>query len=157
MSLREVGNWLESTSLSHLIQRTHGAIADIQVVHIICLATLFALALNFALRIAGRGLSAESLASLAGRLLPGIWICLGLLLLTGGLLIVAEPGRAIRNKVFYIKMALVLVAVILTFWLAALSRRPAQKPKAVHVFAAGLYMLVWTGIIVAGRLIAYSV
>jgi hypothetical protein len=157
MSLRAFGNWLESTSLSHLIQTTHGAIADIQVVHIICLATLVALALIFSLRIAGRGLAVESLASLAGRFLPAMWTCIGLLLLTGSLLIIAEPGRAIANKVFYIKMALVMVAVVITFWLAAVARREPEKPKTIHVVAAGLYMLIWAGIIVAGRLIAYSV
>src|SRR5580698_6826624 len=98
MSLRAFGRWLESTSLSRVIQTTHGAIADIQVVHILALAVLFALALNLALRIAGRGLTQESSASLARRFVPGIWLCLAILLLTGALLIVAEPGRAIFNR-----------------------------------------------------------
>ena len=103
MSVRAFGRWLESTSLSHRIQTTHGAIADIQVVHILALATLFSLALMLSLRIAGRGLTQESTSSLARRFVPGIWICLGILLLTGALLIVAEPGRAIFNRVFYTK------------------------------------------------------
>lgn len=157
MSLRTFGDWLESTSLSHFIQRTHGAIADIQVVHILCLATLVALALNLSLRVAGRGLAAESLASLAGRFLPAMWSCLGLLLLTGSLLVIAEPGRAITNRVFYIKMILVVIAVAITFWLAAVARRKSERPGTVHIVVAALYMLIWAGVIVAGRLIAYSV
>jgi hypothetical protein len=157
MSVRAFGHWLESTSLSHLIQTTHGAIADIQVVHILALATLFALALNLSLRIAGRGLTRESTPSLARRFIPAIWICLAFLLLSGALLIVAEPGRAIFNRVFYTKMCLVLVAVAFTFWLSYLAQPREGRPTRLHAAAAAGYMLLWIGVIVAGRFIAYTV
>jgi hypothetical protein len=157
MSVRAFDQWLESTALSHVIQTTHGAIADIQVVHILTLATLFALALNLALRVAGHGLSAEPLSSLASRFVPAMWICLCVLLLSGSLLIIAEPGRSLMNRVFYTKMTLLLIAIALTLWLAAVARRPSAKPSKLQVVVAALYMLLWVGIIVAGRYIAYSV
>ena len=157
MSLRAFGHWLESTPLSHRIQTTHGAIADIQVVHILALATLFALALSLSLRIAGRGLTQEPTSSLARRFVPAIWICLAILLLTGALLIVAEPGRAIFNRVFYTKMCLVLVAVAFTFWLSFLARQREGRPTRLHAALAAVYMLLWISVIVAGRFIAYSV
>ena len=148
--------WLSSTALSQVIQKTAWAIPGIQVVHIVCLATLFALALNLSLRVAGRGLVAESLASLAGRFVPAMWICLGVLLLSGSLLIIAEPFRTITNPVFYLKMGLLLVAIALTFWLASLARRKPAPPTALHVAVAVLSMLIWVGIIIAGRYIAYT-
>jgi hypothetical protein len=153
--MTEFIDWLTATALSQLIQTTSWAIPGIQVVHIVALATLFALALNLALRISGRGLAAESLASLAGRFVPAIWICLVVLLVTGALLIIAEPFRTITNPVFYLKMVLLLVAVVLTLWLAALARRPPARPTALHFTVATLSMLVWAGIIFAGRYIAY--
>jgi hypothetical protein len=156
VSVKALGHWLESTPLSQLIQTTGGAIATIQVIHILFLATLFALALNLSLRISGRGLTAESLSSLARRFVPGIWICLGLLLLSGALLIVAEPGRTLTNPAFYTKMTLLLVAIALTVWLASVAQRE-ERPSGLHVAAAMLYMLIWAAIIVAGRYIAYSV
>jgi predicted tellurium resistance membrane protein TerC len=155
MNLIAFSQWLSSTPLSQLIQSTSWAIPGIQFVHILCLATLFALALNFSLRIAGRGLAAEPLRSLAGRFVPAIWICLALLLLTGTLLIIAEPDRTITNPAFYIKMTLLVVAIGLTLWLASVARRENQVPTPVHVAAATLSMLIWAGIIVAGRYIAY--
>lgn len=147
-------DWLTSTSLSQLIQTTSWAIPGIQVIHIICLATLFALALNLSLRIAGWGLSAEPLASLAGRFVPAMWICLVVLLLSGALLIIAEPFRTITNPVFYLKMSLLVVAIALTLYLASVAHR--KRPAAIDVAAAALSMLVWAGIIVAGRYIAYA-
>jgi hypothetical protein len=149
-------DWLMSTSLSQVIQSTSWAIPGIQIVHIVCLATLFALALNLSLRIAGRGLAAEPLASLAGRFVPAIWICLGLLFLSGSLLIIAEPFRTITNPVFYLKMTLLIVAIALTLWLASVARHRAEKPTALHVAVATVSMLIWAGIIVAGRYIAYT-
>src|SRR5688572_23267790 len=111
-------DWLTATPLSQAIQTTSWAIPGIQVVHIVCLATLFALALSFSLRIAGRGFAAESLASLAGRFVPAMWICLVLLLISGALLIIAEPFRTITNPVFYLKMTLLVVAIAITVWLS---------------------------------------
>jgi hypothetical protein len=156
-NMREFSSWLAATALSQLIQNTHWAIATIQVIHILCLATLFALALNLSLRIAGRGLVAEPLASLAGRFVPAIWLCLGVLLLTGALLITAEPQRTISNPAFYTKMMLLLVAVALTLWMASVARRQPDKPTTARVVLATLYMLIWTGIIIAGRYIAYRI
>jgi hypothetical protein len=155
MSMSAVIDWLTSTPLSQLIQTTSWAIPGIQVVHILCLATLFALALSLSLRVAGMGLAAESLSSLAGRFVPAMWMCLVVLLLSGALLIIAEPFRTIANPVFYLKMALLLVAIALTVWLASVAKRRTERPAALHVAAAGLSMLVWAGIIIAGRYIAY--
>lgn len=155
MDLVAFNDWLSSTPLSQVIQSTSWAIPSIQTLHILCLAILFALALSLSLRVAGRGLTAEPLSSLARRFVPAIWICLGLLLLTGALLIIAEPYRTITNPAFYLKMGLLVVAVVLTLWLASVARRQFAKPTGLHVAVAAFSMLIWTGIIIAGRYIAY--
>jgi hypothetical protein len=155
MNVISFSEWLSATAVSQLIQSTSGAIASIQVIHIVCLATLFVLALNLSLRIAGRGLTAEPLASLARRFVPAMWICLAVLAASGSLLIIAEPQRTVTNPVFYTKMILLLVAIVLTVWLASVARRELERPRALHVAAAALSMLVWAGVIVAGRYIAY--
>jgi hypothetical protein len=157
MSLIAFSRWLEATPLSQVIQTTSWAIPGIQVVHILCLATLFALALSLSLRVAGRGLVMEPARSLAGRFVPVMWICLALLLVSGSLLIIAEPSRTITNRVFYIKMSLLVIAIALTLWLQAVARREPERPTRLHVAVAALSMLIWTGIIVAGRYIAYYI
>ena len=143
--------------MSQFIQRTHGVIAAIQMVHIVCLASVFALGLALALKLAGRGFDAESLDSLSRRFVPAIWIFVALLLVTGALLVIAEPIRSLPKPVFYIKMSLIVLALIMTSAIAAWSRRAEQAGatalagKAVAV----VYMLVWCSIIFAGRMIAY--
>ena len=132
-------------------------IASIQMVHIICLASVFALGLAMALSLAGKGFVSESLDSLSRRFVPAIWIFVALLLVSGALLIIAEPSRSLPKPVFYIKMALIVLAIIMTSAIAARARR-AQRAGAtapVSRAMAVVYMLVWCSIIVAGRMIAY--
>jgi hypothetical protein len=155
LDVYQFSEWLSSTAMSQKIQITTWAIPGIQTVHIICLALLFACALVFSLRIAGRGLASEPLPLLAARFTRAIWYLLALLLLTGALLIVAEPGRTITNPVFYAKMVMLAIVIVLTLWLAAVARRQFERPSGFHVVLAVASMLLWICIMFAGRLIAY--
>ena len=84
-----------------------------------------------------------------------MWYLLLILLVTGLLLIIAEPGRTITNPVFYAKMTMLALAICITLWLSRVSRRELVSPSGIHVAAAALGMLLWVGIIFAGRFIAY--
>ena len=155
MTLHRFSDWLSHTAFSQAIQINTWAIPAIQTVHIVCLAALFACALVLALRIAGRGIVAESLRSVAARFVPAIWKLLAVLLVTGTLLVIAEPDRTITNPAFYLKMGLLAVVCLLTLWLGNAARREFERPSGLHVAAATLTLFLWGGIMVAGRFIAY--
>jgi putative copper export protein len=98
----------------------------------------------------------------ARRFLPAIWPVLLILLITGSLLVVGEPRRSLLNSTFYLKMALLAVAVMLT---AGLQRSISSSPtswdkdrtrRVAGRFAATVSILVWCGILFAGRWIAYT-
>jgi uncharacterized membrane protein len=102
------------------------------------------------------------LGDVARRFLPTIWPVLLVLLVTGSLLIIGEPRRALLNSTFYLKMALLALAILLT---AALQRSIASSPnfwdrdltrRIAGRFAATVSILVWCGILFAGRWIAYT-
>jgi hypothetical protein len=153
--LHQFSDWLSNTPFSQLIQVTSWAIPGIQTVHIVCLALLFSAALVLSLRVLGRGLTAEPLDRLVPRFARAIWTLLVVLLISGSLLIVAEPGRTITNPMFYAKMVMLAVVVAITLWLSAAARRPLEALTAAHRVAAAAAMLLWIGIIFAGRFIAY--
>jgi cytochrome bd-type quinol oxidase subunit 2 len=154
MDIHQFGDWLANTGPSQAIQASTWAIPTIQCVHILALALVFTLGILLSLRFVGLGLSAEPLAELAARSTRRIWLLLLVLAVTGLLLITAEPGRTITNRVFYLKMIMLAAVIVVTLLLAAIARRVA-KPNALHVALAVLAVLLWTGIIFAGRLIAY--
>jgi hypothetical protein len=147
-------DWLSGTPVSQAIQLSPWAIPGIQTIHILALAVLFSAALVLSMRVLGRGIAAEPLASVAARFLPPIGICLVLLLVTGTLLIIAEPARTIANPVFYIKMGLLAFALGTTLYLRGAARSTTPLTGA-HSAAAVAVLLLWAAIMVAGRYIAY--
>ena len=102
------------------------------------------------------------LSEVARRFLPVIWPVVAILLLTGSLLIIGEPRRSLLNATFYLKMALLVVAVLLTAGLQWSFASAAAAPGSGRArLIAGQVMatasiLVWCGVLFAGRWIAYT-
>jgi hypothetical protein len=155
VDLYQFSDWLSATSLSQAIQLKLGAIPAIQTVHILALSLLFAAALILALRFAGRGIAAEPLHLLAARFTRLIWVMLILLATSGLLLVIAEPHRTLANAMFYAKMIMLAVVIALTLWLAAAARQQHERTSGLHRAGAALTILLWIGIMFAGRFIAY--
>lgn len=155
MDLQQFSEWLSATGFSQAIQLSSWAIPGIQTVHILSLALVSAAALIVALRFFGKGLSVEPLHLLVRRFVRLIWLLVVILAITGILLIIAEPYRTITNPVFYVKMGLLLVAILITAWLSSVSSREHERVAASHRAAAAFSLLLWAGIMFAGRFIAY--
>jgi hypothetical protein len=161
-ALSEFSKWLAATPLSHIIQTTKWVIPALQTIHILSVAVVFSSAVLVDLRL-WRLLNRDvPLPDVARRFLPAIWPVLLVLLITGSLLIIGEPKRSLLNSAFYLKMALLAVAIVLTAWLQwSLSSSPNfwdknQVRRMAGQFAATLSILVWCGILFAGRWIAYT-
>jgi putative copper export protein len=159
--LSDVSKWLAATSLSHTIQTTGWIIPALQTVHILCVAVLFSSAVLVDLRIWRLLQRDVQLPDVGRRFLPLIWPVVLVLLVSGSLLIIGEPRRSLLNTSFYIKMALLAFALLLTgllqwslsspgFWNKDRGRRIAGR------LAATASILAWSGIIFAGRFIAYT-
>ncbi len=162
LGLGEFSKWLAATEVSHFIQTTTWIIPTLQTIHILCVAAVFSAAILVDLRIWRLIERDEPLPDVARRFLPTIWPVLLILLVTGSLLIVGEPRRSLLNSTFYLKMALLAVAILLT---AGLQRSLSSSPnfwdrdrwrRMAGRFAATVSILVWCGILFAGRWIAYT-
>jgi len=151
--------WLASTELSHTIQTTTWIIPTVQTVHILCVAIVFSSAVLVDLRIFRLFERDEPLREVMRRFIPPIWLVLFVLLATGSLLIIGEPRRSLVNTAFYLKMTLLLIAIVIT---AVLQRTVLSSPaffegrQGAGRALAALSVLVWCGILFAGRWIAYT-
>jgi hypothetical protein len=162
IALSEFSRWLATTSLSHTIQTAGWIIPALQVVHILSVAVVFSSAILVDLRIWRLLQRDVPMREVARRFLPTTWPVLLVLLITGSLLIVGEPRRSLLNSTFYLKMALLALAILLT---AGLQRSISSSPnfwdkdrrrRMAGRFAATVSILVWCGILFAGRWIAYT-
>jgi hypothetical protein len=161
-ALGKLSTWLAATPLSHAVKTTEWVIPSLQTVHILCVAAVFSSAIVVDLRIWRLLEREEPLPEVVRRFLPTIWPLLLILLITGGLLIVGEPRRSLLNSTFLLKMALLAVAAVIT---SGLQRSILSSPKSWNMdqgrriagrFAATVSILVWCGVLFAGRWIAYT-
>ena len=151
--------WLASTELSHTIQSVTWIIPTLQTIHILCVAIVFSSAVLVNLRIFRLFERDQPLGAVTRRFLPPIWPVLLILLLTGSLLIIGEPRRSLVNTTFYIKMSLLLIAIVLTAllqWTVLASPGFFEKRQTAIRTLATVSILVWSGILFAGRWIAYT-
>lgn len=159
--MKALSAWLATTSLSATIQNVSWIIPSVQTVHILAIAALFSSVLLVDLRLLGAFQRREPLLAVVQRFLHWMWYVLAVLFVSGTLLIVGEPDRSLTNPAFGIKMALLLVVVLLTLLIARPLRRnatfwessPGRRALAGVIGACSL--LLWSGVIFAGRWIAY--
>ncbi len=154
-------DWLSLTPVSQTIQNVEWIIPMVQSVHIIAIAIVMSSMIMVDLRLMGLVGQSQPVSGLARRFIPWVWWALVALLLTGMVLIAAEPRRDLLNPVFQAKMALVLAALVVTavfqetvrrnmeFWDLSPGRRTGAWVTAV------LALLVWTASVGCGRWIAY--
>ena len=158
----ELSNWLAATPLSHAIQATGWIIPTLQTMHILGVGVLFTSAVLVDLRVLRLLQRDIPLGVVIHRFLPVIWPLLLFLLVTGSLLIVGEPRRSLLNASFLIKMSLLALAILLTAvlqWLVASSQKAQESDQAGWVagrVVASASLVIWCGILFAGRWIAYT-
>ncbi len=155
--------WLSTTHPSVFLQRHEiWTIAVIQSLHIIGIGIAVGSVLMLSLRVLGWAGMDQTLRETQQQFGPWLTSALGLLLASGGLLVIAEPVRELVTFSFWLKMACVaaLIALVVAFRVSV--RRQAQRWEQTLVrrtavrWAALLVFLILGCIILLGRLIAYD-
>jgi hypothetical protein len=129
------------------------AFPGILAAHTIGLGLLAGLNAALDLRLLGvaRGIPTEAFI----RFRPVMWFGLWLNVLTGVALLIAYPTKALTNPVFYLKLALIIAALVMLRTI--LRRAQLPEPALVHVKVLAVASLVtWAATIAAGRLLAYT-
>jgi hypothetical protein len=137
-------------------------IPTIQSFHILGIAMALGSAFMIAMRVTGWLGADQTLLQTQERYGPWLSGALWLLLLTGALLVLAEPPRELDAFSFWLKMALVALVAVVAWTFQRSVRRDEQRWETTIVrqsavkWAALLTFLVWAAIIVLGRFIAYD-
>jgi len=161
-SIEKFCDWLSQTPISLWIQGVSWVIPAVQSVHILAITVVVGAVLMTdmkLLNIAGHGMTVSAMTK---RFLPWMWVALIVLLVSGTILITAEPKRDLTNNIFRLKMILLIVAVTITAAFQEVIRRNADawgetpsKRWSARVIAVTT-LAIWIGIIMCGRWIAYA-
>ena len=154
-------DWLSLTPVSTTIQNVEWIIPAVQSVHILSIAVVMSSVVMVDLRLMGVVGRGQTISAMASRFIPWVWWALAVLFVTGVVLITAEPRRDLLNPVFQTKMALLVVAILVTVAYQAAVRRNmdfwdlSPERRAGAVATAVVSLVVWTAIVGCGRWIAY--
>jgi hypothetical protein len=158
--------WLEQTGASVWVRESPSlwAFPFILFLHTLGLALLAGISVAIDLWLLG---TARRLpAGAAAGLYRVMWAGFGINALSGVALLAAYPAKALTNPVFYAKLLLVALALVV---LEALKKEAFGEPHPVATAAAGTAavgprarllagasLAIWAGTILAGRLLAYT-
>ncbi len=155
--------WVESTALSQWVTGSPSLLAfpGILTLHAIGMGFAVGISAILDLRILGvaPGIPIEEIR----RFLPILWLGFWVNLISGVLLVIGYPTKALTNPVFYLKLLFILggMALLLRIGRVAFTERTRQptadggRLRSLRPLAIAS-LLCWSGAITAGRLLAYT-
>ncbi len=157
--LLDLAFWMMETPLSLFMVENFWNVPLAQVVHIVSIGAAFGALIMLSLRVHGKAAETLPMDVVAKRYVPWVWYGLLGIVISGLLMLTAEPLRNMINAVFWIKMILLLITVVITLGFFKSVR--AQGAGGVVQAASGTrntalaLIVLWLFIMLAGRWIAY--
>lgn len=162
MTLFEWCQWLQHTRFATAITESDWLFPLIEGSHILALPLSVGMIVILDLRLLGIAFCDETGTKLVLNLMRWCKIGFAFMFLTGGLLFITQAGKAYDNAFFRTKLILLLLLGINA---AAYQKLFLPKMKqwvstsgvpAGAKFCAGFSLLLWIGVIVCGRTMAYQ-
>jgi len=152
--------WLEGSALSDWVRGSECicAFPAIVTLHNIGMAFLAGGSVAIDLRIVG--FAPDMPLKPMGRFVPLLWLAFAVNAVTGILMLIAYPTKALTNPLFYVKLCLVALAVGLVYRIATDILRASENDQRslslkVKVLAVAS-LAAWVALIAAGRYLAYT-
>lgn len=162
MSVLAVCEWLETTALGAIARESLYGFQILVAVHILGLIWSVGMLLWVDLRMIGAGFASRPLSELYRRLSPWFLAGFAVMFISGGALFAGFATSAYANGYFRVKLVLLVLAGLNVLGYHLLTRRTAadwdaaRRPPAPVRLAGWVSIVVWTGVILAGRMISYT-
>ncbi|HUD63526.1 MAG TPA: DUF6644 family protein [Candidatus Sulfotelmatobacter sp.] len=153
--------WLEQSWVGGGVRESSWLFPVIETVHLLGMAALVGTVGVFDLRLLGWVMRGERVSELGARLLPWAWAGFVMQVITGVILFSSEAVKVYGNPAFRMKMLLILLAgvhALIFHWgverdVAAWDVSAVLPAKAKA--AGAISILLWIGIVAAGRFIGF--
>jgi hypothetical protein len=155
LSLLPAFEWLQHTYLGETIRHSAALIALLEIVHLIGLALLLGTILMVDLSLLGWGIGRQPVRRIASELSSWTKAGLAIMLISGPLILSSEAVKCYKTPAFWVKMALLAVAIAFHFTIhrrVTLAEQPDSRSSRAFVAIASLGL--WIGVALAGKGIA---
>jgi hypothetical protein len=154
--------WLSQTWISLAIQTHLWVIPLVQSIHILAVGVVLGSVFMIGMRILGVAGSDQTVLETVGRFVPPLFAALCVAVVTGAFMVVGEPERDLMSFSFWLKMSLLATATITMAAFKMAVGRNQRRWEEIFVnrwttkSVAIVMLLIWAGITILGRLIAYD-
>jgi hypothetical protein len=152
--------WIEQSAFSTWLRESPSLLVFPTLLLLHTIGMGFVAGTNAAIDLRVLGVASQMRIAPMQKFLPLMWSGFWLNAVTGVALLIAYPTKAFTNPVFYIKLAFITLALVNTqmirneiFRDPNLDERPVPRKWKI---LAGTSLLLWTGAITAGRLLAHT-
>jgi hypothetical protein len=159
--IEEILQWIKATPLSETISESDWWFPTIESAHVIALTLVVGSIAVVDLRLLNLASRARPARQVIASVLPITWSAFVVAAATGTLLFIAKPVVYAHNPFFLVKLALMALAgcnmaLFHVFVQSRLSAEASSQGRLVK--ASGLASLIlWSGVVVCGRWIGFSI
>ena len=160
--LQELCQWLQDLSWATDLRESEWMFPIVEGTHVIALALSVGTLMVMDLRLAGWLMRRERVSEVSGQLMPYSLTGFTIMFVTGILLFCSQALKAYGSVWFQVKLAMLLLAGINALVFELTLRRTVtewdtqESPPFRARLAGILGMILWTGVIAAGRTMAYN-
>ena len=155
--------WVESTALSQWVVGSPSMFAFPGILTLHAIGMGFAVGISAAIDLRILGVAPKVPLRELRRFLPILWAGFWLNAVSGVLLLIGYPTKALTNPVFYLKLTLIAVGMVLLTRIARIAFAGPGAPRDADVEGdrrlrrmAVVSLVCWASAITAGRLLAYT-
>jgi hypothetical protein len=162
MTLLDWCQWLQDTSWATAIRESGYTYPIVEGSHVMGLALSVGAVLWFDLRLLGLTMRGDRVSEVFQQVRPWMLLGFAVMFVTGALLFSARAVNAYESTYFRLKIALLaLGAINIVLFHSTIDRQRDQwdtagRPPLQARLAGGVSLVLWFGIIAAGRIMAYN-
>jgi hypothetical protein len=160
-SLLQICEWIYNTHFSTSIRESVYVFPIIEGIHTLGITAVVGTIAILDLRLLGVILKRERVSQIARQVLPWTWAGFSVMFVTGLLLSISEAATNYFNWAFRIKLILLVLVGLNPLFFHLTTYRKVSTWDLANVTpmraraAAAFSLILWAGIIVSGRMIAY--
>lgn len=156
---QSIGNSAAHEGAIYLLRNVPGLPPIVQTIHILSVAAVMASMVFIALRSLNLAFGKQDLLEMRQRLVPWTLWALPLLVVSGGMFVLARPRRFVLDPVMSWKMLFMLAALLFSFFMLREIKQSnghaMARPLSLKLLATGT-LAFWILTVLAGRWIYYS-
>jgi hypothetical protein len=155
-----IWDWIYDLRVSQMIAEGAWQFPALEVIHIYSMIFLITAVTLFDLSFMGFPVGSDAISRVAKMALRWTWVCFGINALSGTLLFMSRAPEYAGNWAFQLKLALVFVGMIAHTVILRKAVRWETVPSmgfGSKLLVGGISLLIWVGVIIASRWIAYAI